>query len=245
MSNTQTSRNSATGKHKQLSFKPLLIPFIFSYILPPAFGQRNHIGLFFIYFFLIVYLFIGISIISDVFMDSIEVITSQTRTIVSTNSDGEKVIRKTNVWNPTLANLTLMALGSSAPEIILNIYETLITFGETPGELGASTIVGSAAFNFFVISGISIYSVSEDNDERDEDELEEDGTPLGVKKIYDMGVFTITCTASMLAYIWAFYCLIDYEVTVLEAWLTLGFMFVLLILAYIADKYKAAQAKKI
>jgi solute carrier family 8 (sodium/calcium exchanger) len=215
--------------------------FCHSYILPPAFGQRNHIGLFFIYFFMIVYLFIGISIISDVFMDSIEVITSQTRTIVSTNADGEKVIRKTNVWNPTLANLTLMALGSSAPEIILNIYETLITFGETPGELGASTIVGSAAFNFFVISGISIYSVSEDNDDRDEDELEEDGTPLGVKKIYDMGVFTITCTASMLAYIWAFYCLIDYEVTVLEAWLTLGFMFVLLILAYIADKHKAAQ----
>lgn len=177
-------------------------------------------------------------------MDSIEVITSQTRTIVTTNADGERVIRKTNVWNPTLANLTLMALGSSAPEIILNIYETLITFGETPGELGASTIVGSAAFNFFVISGISIYSVSEDNDDRDEDELEEDGTPLGVKKINDMGVFTITCTASMLAYIWAFYCLIDYEVTVTEAWLTLAFMFVLLILAYIADKCKAAQYKK-
>ena len=59
-------------------------------------------------------------------------------------------MKKTLVWNPTLANLTLMALGSSAPEIILNIYETLITLGGTPGELGASTIVGSAAFNFLV-----------------------------------------------------------------------------------------------
>ena len=217
----------------------------YSYILPPAFGQRNHIGLFFIYFAIIVYLFIGISIISDVFMDSIEVITSQTRTIISTNADGEKIIQKTAVWNPTMANLTLMALGSSAPEIILNIYETFITLGETPGELGASTIVGSAAFNFLVISGVSIYAVHEGNDDRNEDELEEDGTPHGVKKIYDMGVFTITCTCSMLAYIWTFYCLIDYEVTPLEAFLTLGFMFVLLVAAFAADKCKQAQMKKL
>lgn len=27
------------------------------------------------------------------------------------------------VWNPTVANLTLMALGSSAPEILLSIIE--------------------------------------------------------------------------------------------------------------------------
>ena len=227
-----------------LPLNALLIPFIFSYILPPAFGQRNHIGLFFLYFGMICYLFIGVAIISDVFMESIEVITSQTKTIELKNADGEKFIRKAPIWNPTLANLTLMALGSSAPEIILNIYETLITFGETPGELGASTIVGSAAFNFFVISGISIYSVSDDNDERTEEELEEDETPLGVKKIYDMGVFTITCTASMLAYIWSFYCLIDYEVTMVEAWLTLSFMAILLILAYSADKYNERQQKK-
>ena len=31
-------------------------------------------------------------------------------------------------------------------------------------ELGASTIVGSAAFNLLVISGLSIYAVSEEND---------------------------------------------------------------------------------
>ena len=57
-----------------------------------------------------------------------------------------------------------------------------------------------------------------------------------MKKIYDMGVFTITCTFSVLAYIWVFYCLKDYEVDIVEACLTLGFMFVLLIAAYTADK---------
>jgi solute carrier family 8 (sodium/calcium exchanger) len=29
------------------------------------------------------------------------------------------------LWNPTVANLTLMALGSSAPEILLNVIETI------------------------------------------------------------------------------------------------------------------------
>ena len=29
------------------------------------------------------------------------------------------------VWNPTVANLTLMALGSSAPEILLSLTDTI------------------------------------------------------------------------------------------------------------------------
>jgi solute carrier family 8 (sodium/calcium exchanger) len=34
------------------------------------------------------------------------------------------MVQKTvNVWNPTVANLTLMALGSSAPEILLNVIQ--------------------------------------------------------------------------------------------------------------------------
>lgn len=78
----------------------------------------------------------------------------------------ELIPKKVAVWNPTLANLTLMALGSSAPEIILNCFETITTLGATPGELGASTIVGSAAFNFLVISGVSIFAVSDTNDTR-------------------------------------------------------------------------------
>ena len=77
--------------------------------------------------------------------------------------------KKVSVWNPTFANLTLMALGSSAPEILLNCIETVSTLGSTPGELGASTIVGSAAFNFLVISGVSIYAVHKGNDNRTPD----------------------------------------------------------------------------
>lgn len=61
-----------------------------------------------------------------------------------------------SVWNPTIANLTLMALGSSAPEILLSVIETVTNLGSEPGELGPATIVGSAAFNLMVISGVSI-----------------------------------------------------------------------------------------
>ena len=47
------------------------------------------------------------------------------------------------IWNPTVANLTLMALGSSAPEIMLAVLEGCLTLGRAPGELGPSTIVGT------------------------------------------------------------------------------------------------------
>lgn len=153
--------------------------------------------------------------------------------------------RKVLIWNPTVANLSLMALGSSAPEILLAVIETVSTLGGCPGELGASTIVGSAAFNLLVISGLSIYAVSEDNDTDPTRDFEK-GPPKGVKKIYDMGVFSITSFFSIWAYVWLFIVLRDQNVEVWEAWVTFGSFLVLVIVAYMADRYKAAQeeAKK-
>ena len=102
-----------------------------------------------------------------------------------------------------------MALGSSAPEILLSVIETFGGLGKCPGELGASTIVGSAAFNLLVISGVSIYAVSEENDKEDDRDTT---TPDGVKKINDMGVFAITCTSSLWAYIWLYIVVKDQHV---------------------------------
>ena len=135
-----------------------------------------------------------------------------------------------------------MALGSSAPEILLSCIETIGGLGKCPGELGASTIVGSAAFNLLVISGVSVYAVSEENDEaedRDED------VPKGVKKINDMGVFAITCTSSLWAYVWLFICVSDSQIKGWEAWLTLLQFFILVILAFLADKYNEKKEAKI
>jgi solute carrier family 8 (sodium/calcium exchanger) len=141
-------------------------------------------------------------------------------------------------WNPTVANLTLMALGSSAPEILLSCIETIGGLNKCPGELGASTIVGSAAFNLLVISGVSIYAVSEENDT----DVERDTTvAVGVKKINDMGVFTITCFFGLFAYIWLFICVRDNAIEPWEAWTTFGMFFVLIILAFIADKINSMK----
>jgi Ca2+/Na+ antiporter len=154
---------------------------------------------------------LGISIIAEMFMAGIEKITSQTKTVNIMSKDGKTVIgsRTFLVWNAAVANLSLMALGSSAPEILLAVIETVSTLGECPGELGPSTIVGSAAFNLLVISGLSVLAVTEENDN---DPRRDKDVPVGVKKINDMGVFSITSTTSIAAYLWLWYVLMDQNV---------------------------------
>ena len=62
-------------------------------------------------------------------------ITSKSSTGTVANQDGTHRDVEVRVWNDTIANLTLMALGSSAPEIILNVIE-IIGSGFEAGELG-------------------------------------------------------------------------------------------------------------
>ena len=160
-----------------------------TYVIVPGSSLMNKYVLAIAYFIFLCYLFIGISIIAEIFMDAIEVITSTTRVVATQDADGNDVYLDIPIWNPTVANLTLMALGSSAPEILLSVIETLQTLGQPAGELGPSTIVGSAAFNLLVISGVSIIAVSE------------------LKKIDDLGVFFTTSVFSLFAYIWLYICL--------------------------------------
>ena len=42
-----------------------------------------------------------------------------------TGANGEKTVTTVRIWNETVSNLTLMALGSSAPEILLSVIEVL------------------------------------------------------------------------------------------------------------------------
>ena len=61
----------------------------------------------------LLYSFFGISIVSDLFMGAIEKITSSTKKItLASGGDGEgPEVIEVPVWNGTVANLTLMALG--------------------------------------------------------------------------------------------------------------------------------------
>ena len=62
------------------------------------------------------------------------------------------------IWNDTVANLTLMALGTSAPEILLSIIE-IVGNNFKSGDLGPGSIVGSAAFNLMCITAVCIFAI--------------------------------------------------------------------------------------
>ncbi|XP_061650921.1 sodium/calcium exchanger 3 isoform X2 [Phyllopteryx taeniolatus] len=119
----------------------------------PSMGDK--IARVIVYFVAMIYMFLGVSIIADRFMAAIEVITSQEKEVVIRRPNGETTTATIRVWNETVSNLTLMALGSSAPEILLSIIE-VCGHEFKAGELGPSTIVGSAAFNMFVIVGLCV-----------------------------------------------------------------------------------------
>ncbi|XP_069799437.1 sodium/calcium exchanger 2 isoform X1 [Dendropsophus ebraccatus] len=175
-----------------------------------------------VYFVAMLYLFLGVSIIADRFMASIEVITSQEKEITLTKANGETSVATVRIWNETVSNLTLMALGSSAPEILLSVIE-VCGHNFQAGELGPGTIVGSAAFNMFVIIAICVYVI-----------------PNGeTRKIKHPRVFFVTATWSIFAYIWLYLILAVISpgrVQVWEALVTLLFFPACVVFAWIADK---------
>lgn len=92
-----------------------------------------------------------------------------------------------------------------------------------------------------VISALSIYAVNHENDndpERDEE------MPVGVKRIFDMRVFAITCTSSLWAYIWLWIVLMDQMVELWEGILTFVFFIILIAMAYFADRITAKATEK-
>jgi solute carrier family 8 (sodium/calcium exchanger) len=174
-----------------------------------------------IYLLALIYLFIGVAIISDRFMAAIEVITSQKRELRKKNPDGTVSITTVSIWNETVSNLTLMALGSSAPEILLSIIE-VVGKNFKSGDLGPGTIVGSAAFNLFVIIAICIMAI-----------------PSGeVRRIRHQRVFFVTTAWSIFAYIWLWAIVAKISPGYIEVWEgTLTFLFFPLTVfsAYIVD----------
>jgi solute carrier family 8 (sodium/calcium exchanger) len=56
-----------------------------------------------------------------------------------------------------------------------------------------------------------------------------------------MGVFSITGISSLWAYIWLFIVVGDNAVEAWEAWLTIIFFFILIIMAFAADKYNTMK----
>ena len=107
-----------------------------------------------------VQMFMGVSALTERLMEAILVITSKSKWVDDEqDEDGQLTQVEVLAWNPTVANLTLMAIGSSAPEILLSTVELTAGRGFAGGELGPMTIVGSAAFNLLLVSAIAIAAV--------------------------------------------------------------------------------------
>lgn len=183
-------------------------------------GDRIARGL--LYFIIMCYLFLGVSIVSDRFMAAIERITATEKEVKVRRPDGSTHIVIVRVWNETVANLTLMALGTSAPEILLSIIE-VFSKNFQAGDLGPSCIVGSAAFNLFGIISLCVWVIP-------------DGE---VRRIKHLRVFFVTAALSIFAYIWMYVILAQISPGVVEVWegLLTFLMFPFTVwLAYIADR---------
>ncbi|KAK2160732.1 hypothetical protein LSH36_127g04060 [Paralvinella palmiformis] len=199
------------------SDKGLLLPIVNEKSWPVA-GRAA------VYFIGLIWCFLGVAIIADTFMCAIEKITSKTRTIKIASTQTESGIEEVHVkvWNNTVANLTLMALGSSAPEILLSCIE-IIGNGFRAGALGPSTIVGSAAFNLLVITAVCILSIPSPD----------------IRRIKAFTVFGITAFFCVFAYLWLLIILVAVSPDFIELWeaiITFLFFPVLVIVAYLADK---------
>ena len=53
------------------------------------------------------------------------VCVDQEKEVTITMPNGETSVATVRIWNETVSNLTLMALGSSAPEILLSVIEVI------------------------------------------------------------------------------------------------------------------------
>ena len=177
-----------------------------------------------LYILAMLYIFMGIAIVSDIFVGAIEVITSKKKQVTTFDREKqETVVREVLVWNETVANLTLLALGSSAPEIMLATIEQVSRLGssstELKDDLGTFTIVGSAAFNLLLITAVCVTTVESPN----------------ISKIDEYSVFLLTSAWSIFAYLWMVIVLewsTPGVVDVWEAFVTLIFFPCLVFTAY-------------
>jgi len=166
--------------------------------------------------------FLGIGIVCNQFMGAIEEITSTERVVWRFVRSGAKHKFHLKVWNATVANLTLMALGSSAPEILLSVIE-ICSSDFFAGALGPSTIVGSAAFNLLVITGVCVSAIPAPE----------------TRKVLCTDVFSVTSVFSVLAYIWLLVILQVLSPNRVESWegvVTLAMFPLLCLLAFAADQ---------
>jgi solute carrier family 8 (sodium/calcium exchanger) len=175
------------------------------------------------------YLFLGIAYLADLFMASVEMITSTKKEVIIKDDKGQDQTIVVRIWNQTVANLTLIALGCAAPEVLLSCIEIVKNNFEAE-ELGPSETVASASFNLFAIIGVCIYVIPRNES----------------RKIKYLSVFIITAIWSLFAYLWLLLITNFISPGIIEIWeavVTLCFFPLTVISAFLADKKSVMSSK--
>jgi solute carrier family 8 (sodium/calcium exchanger) len=149
---------------------------------------------------LVLWLLLGIAVLSDIFAESIAFITSEVSSMEVIDYEGKSIMIGLSVWNPRIANVTLLALGSSAPEIFMCFINTFVSIDDVPSEMGPMVLMGSATFNMLVVIGICIFLTSE------------------VKRILRWRTFFVTFFFGTFAYFWLFLVVYIFSPFQIESW---------------------------
>ncbi|KAK4482175.1 hypothetical protein RD792_009316 [Penstemon davidsonii] len=179
----------------------------------------------FLYFMALGYCFIGLSSITDRFFGSMENVVKHTRTIEELDPyTNATVVKHKKVWNFAIADIALLAFGTSFPQISLATIDAIRNLGNLyAGGLGPGTLVGSAAFDLFPIHAVCVVVPKAGE----------------LKKISDIGVWLVELFWSFWAYIWLYIILEVWTpnvVTLWEALFTVLQFGLLLVHAYAQDK---------
>ncbi|XP_047329621.1 magnesium/proton exchanger isoform X2 [Impatiens glandulifera] len=179
----------------------------------------------FLYFLGLAYCFIGLTAITARFFRSMENIVKQTREVVEIDQyTNTEVVRHEKVWNYAIADISLLAFGTSFPQISLATIDAIRSIGNLyAGGLGPGTLVGSAAFDLFPIHAVCVVVPKAGE----------------LKKIADLGVWLVELFWSFWAYVWLYIILEVWTpnvITLWEALLTVVQYGLLLLHAYAQDK---------
>ena len=83
----------------------------------------------FLYFLGLAYCFIGLSAITSRFFRSMENVVKHTRRVVKIDPSTNAEIVNEKVWNYTIADITLLAFGTSFPQISLATIDAIRNIG--------------------------------------------------------------------------------------------------------------------